>query len=390
VLVAGADMGWTPIIAPSPPATGATKYARQYDMRKKKAAVIGATGVAGQQFLVALSHHPWFEVTALAASERSAGKTYGDAITDASGAVRWYCQEPLDPVFARLPVEDASRLDAAGVDVVFTAVESDAARVLEPLYAKTTPVVSTASAFRYETDVPIFIPGVNLDHHRLIAVQKKNRGWGGFVTPVPNCTTTGLAMTLAPLQRAFGVQHVVMTSLQGCSGAGRSPGVVALDIIDNVVPYIPKEEEKVEIETRKILGTLAGEAIEPAAFRVSATCTRVPVLEAHTEAVYVSLGASATVDAVKAALREHGQEFLALGLPSSPAALIDVSEDPFRPQPRLDRDREDGMLTAVGRVRLDPVLPNGVKYVLVSHNTKMGAAKGAVLVAEYLVHAGHV
>src|SRR5262245_13867233 len=357
---------------------------------KKKVAVIGATGIAGQQFLAALSRHPLFEVTALAASERSAGKTYRDAITDAGGAVRWYCQEPLDAAFAAIPVQDAARLDASLVDVVFSAVESDAAQQLEPRYAKTTPVVSTAAAFRYEADVPIFVPGVNLDHDALIPGQRRGRGWNGFVTPVPNCTTTGLAMTLKPIDDAFGVRGVIVTSLQAVSGAGRSPAVAALDIVDNVVPYIPREEEKVETETRKILGRIAGAAVEPAAFRVSATCTRVPVLEGHTEAVHVALERAATVDAVKAALRGHGRDLQALGLPSCPPALIDVSEDPYRPQPRLDRDREGGMLTSVGRVRLDPALPNGVKYVLVSHNTRMGAAGGAILVAEYLVHRGHI
>ncbi|MGH7265282.1 MAG: aspartate-semialdehyde dehydrogenase, partial [Candidatus Rokuibacteriota bacterium] len=242
-------------------------------MVRKKAAVIGATGVAGQQFLASLAGHPLFEVTALAASERSAGKAYRDAITDADGAVRWYCREPLDPAFAWMPVQDAARLDATAVDVVFSAVESDVARQLEPRYAKTTPVVSTASAFRYEADVPIFIPGVNLAHADLIPAQKRNRGWSGFVTPVPNCTTTGLAMTLKPLHDAFGIECVIMTSLQACSGAGRSPGVVALDVLDNVVPYIPREEEKVEAETRKVLGRVAGGTVEPAPFRVSATCT---------------------------------------------------------------------------------------------------------------------
>lgn len=359
-------------------------------MVKLRAAVIGATGVAGQQFLVALSRHPVFEVAALGASERSAGRAYGDAITDADGASRWSCPEPLDPAFARMRVQDAAKLDAARLDVVFTAVESDAARRLEPLYAKTTPVVSTASAFRDEADVPIFIPGVNLDHDALIPVQQRRRGWNGFVTPVPNCTATGLAMTLKPLDEAFGIQHALVTSLQACSGAGRSPGVVALDIVDNVVPYIPREEEKVETETRKILGAVAGDAVVPAPFRVSATCTRVPVLEGHTEAVYVALTRAASVADVKRALSAHGKEFLALGLPSCPAALIDVSDDPFRPQPRLDRDREHGMLTSVGRVRADEALPNGIKYVLVSHNTKMGAARGAVLVAEYLAYKGHI
>lgn len=359
-------------------------------MARKRTAVVGATGIAGQQFLASLANHPWFEVTALAASERSAGKAYEDAITDGHGARRWYCQEPLDRAFAGIEVQDASRFDASTVDMVFAALESDAARQLEARYAKTTPVISTASAFRYEPDVPIFIPGVNLDHEALIARQKRARGWNGFVTPGPNCTAMGLAMTLKPLHDAFGIESVIMTSMQGCSGAGRSPGVVALDIVDNVIPYIPKEEEKVEIETQKILGRIAGDVVEPARFRVSATCTRVPVLEGHTEVVHVSLARAASVEDATKVLREHGREFLALGLPSSPTALIDVSDDPFRPQPRLDRDREDGMVTSVGRVRVDPTLPNGLKYVLVSHNTKMGAAKGGILVAEYLVHRGYV
>jgi aspartate-semialdehyde dehydrogenase len=287
-------------------------------------------------------------------------------------------------------VQDASKLDATQVDLVFTAVESDAAKELEPRYAKTTPVVSTASAFRYEDDVPIFIPGVNLDHDKLIAVQKKKRGWKGFVTPVPNCTTMGLAMTLKPLHDAFGILQVIMTSMQACSGAGRSPGVIALDIIDNVVPYIPKEEEKVEMETQKILGTIVKDKVAPAPFPVSATCTRVPVMEGHTEAVYVSLKKHATVEDVKKAMRDYGKEFVKLKFPSCPPHLIEVSDDPFRPQPRLDRDREGGMVTSVGRVRPDHALPNGVKYMLVSHNTKMGAAKGGMLVAEYLVHQGHI
>lgn len=359
-------------------------------MKKKKVAVIGATGVAGQQFLASLPGHPYFEVTALAASERSAGKSYKNALTDPSGAFRWYCQEPLSPAFAKIQVQDASKLDASKVDLVFTAVESDAAKELEPRYAKTTPVVSTASAFRYEDDVPIFIPGVNLDHDKLIAVQKKNRGWKGFITPVPNCTTMGLAMTLKPLHEAFGVLQVLMTSMQALSGAGRSPGVIGMDIMDNVIPYIPKEEEKVEKETQKILGTIIKGKVAPAPFPVSATCTRVPVLEGHTEAVYVSLKKHATVDEAVKILRDYGKDFVKLGFPSCPSRLIDVTDDPFRPQPRLDRDREGGMVTAVGRVRSDHALPNGIKYMLVSHNTKMGAAKGGMLVAEHLVHQGHI
>jgi aspartate-semialdehyde dehydrogenase len=178
--------------------------------------------------------------------------------------------------------------------------------------------------------------------------------------------------------------------LEGISGAGRSPGVIGLDIIDNVIPYIPNEEEKVEREVRKILGTIAGDSVAAATFPISATCTRVPVLEAHTEVVSVSMKKRAAVGDVKDVLRNYGANFIDLKLPSCPPRLIDVSDDPFRPQPRLDRDREGAMLTAVGRVREDHALPNGIKYVLVSHNTKMGAAKGAMLVAEYLVHQGHI
>jgi aspartate-semialdehyde dehydrogenase len=358
---------------------------------KKHVAVVGATGIAGQQFLVALDRHPWFEVVMLAASERSAGKTYGAAIRDAkSGARRWWCLEEPPAHVLDLPVENGDGLNVAGIDVVFTAVESDAARVLEPQYAKTTAVLSTASAFRYEDDVPIMVPGVNLAHAAQIDRQRRRRGWRGFIAPLPNCTVMGLAMTLKPLLDRFGVQRVVMTSMQGISGAGRSPGVVALDILDNIIPYIPGEEDKVARETGKILGTMAEGGIAPAAFPVSATCTRAAVSEGHTEAVTVSLGARSTPAEVAAVFREFGGELARLALPSAPQRLITVHDDPFRPQPRLDRDADGGMTTSVGRIRDDHALDNGIKYLLVSHNTKMGAAKGAVLTAEYLATAGYL
>ena len=352
--------------------------------------VVGATGLAGQQFLAALGAHPRFQITRLAASARSAGKKYGEALRDPSGAFKWYCADPLPREFLDITVENGDEMDPKGLGLVFTAVESDAAKQIEPRLAVHVPVISTASAFRYEDDVPIFIPGVNMAHAALIDVQRKTRGWKGFVTPVPNCTTTGLAMTLAPLHQAFGVERVVMTSLQAMSGAGRSPGVIGLDILDNVIPYIAKEEEKVQKETQKILGKLSGEKIESAPFPVSATCTRVAVLEGHTEAVYVSLHKKASLDQVRSAMHEFGAEFCALGLPTAPKRLIHVLEDPFRPQPRLDRDSEAGMATSVGRLREDGALQNGVKYVLVSHNTKMGAAKGAILIGEYLATKGYV
>lgn len=354
-------------------------------MAKKKAAVVGATGLAGQQFLATLANHPLIEVTKLAGSQRSAGKEYRKAILDDNGSTQWYCSEALSEKHASLVVEDSSRLDASEVDVVFSAVESDVAKELEPKYARTTPVISTASAFRYESDVPVFVPGVNMDHETLLDRQMKTRGWKGYVTPIPNCTTTGLVVTLKPLLDAFGIKSVLMTSMQACSGAGRNPGVRALDIDDNVIPFIPKEEEKVERETRKILGKASDGVIIDAGFRVSATCTRVPVLEGHTEAVYVSLEKKASVEEVKIVFNEFGKELSGLNLPSAPRHFIHVHEDPFRPQPRRDRELEGGMATSVGRIREDSVLENGVKYVLLSHNTKMGAAKGAVLVAEYLM-----
>ncbi len=352
---------------------------------KKRVAVVGATGIAGQQFLVALRNHPWFEVSLLAASERSAGKRYAEAIRDPkTGARRWWCQEEPPQEALALPVQEASSINLSGIDLVFSAVESEPARELEPLYAKTTPVVSTASAFRYETDVPIFIPGVNLDHVRLIDAQKKNRGWKGFIATQPNCTTIGMAITLKPLFDAFGLKKVFMTSMQGLSGAGRSPGVIGLDILDNIIPFISGEEEKVEKEALKILGVLGEGQIAPADFVVSATCTRAAVMEGHTEAVVASMANPCSVEDARAAMIEFGQEFVKSGLPSAPQHMIIVHDDPFRPQPRLDRDAEDGMATSVGRLRPDRALDNAVKYMLVSHNTKMGAAKGAVLMAEYL------
>lgn len=358
---------------------------------KKRVAVVGATGITGQQFLVALRNHPWFAVSALAASERSAGKSYAEAIRDPkTGARRWWCQEEPPAQALALPVQEASSLSLNGIDLVFSAVESEPARELEPLYAKTTPVVSTASAFRYEQDVPLLIPGVNLDHVRLIDGQKKKRGWKGFIATQPNCTTIGMAITLKPLFDTFGLKKVFMTSMQGVSGAGRSPGVISLDILDNIIPFISGEEEKVEKESRKILGTLGEGGITLADFVVSATCTRAAVLEGHTEAVIAAMTNPCSVADARAAMIEFGQEFVKSGLPSAPQHMIIVHDDPFRPQPRLDRDAEDGMATSVGRLRPDQALDNAVKYMLVSHNTKMGAAKGAVLMAEYLVQQDYI
>jgi aspartate-semialdehyde dehydrogenase len=287
-------------------------------------------------------------------------------------------------------VENGDELDPTGLDVVFSATESDVARVQEPRFARTTPVVSTASAFRYEDDVPLLVPNVNMDHADLLHRQRKDRGWKGFIVPIPNCTVTGLVIALKPLADRFGLDRVVVTTMQGMSGAGRSPGVMGLDILDNVIPFIAKEEEKVEKELHKIFGALSGQAIRPNPAIVSATCTRANVMEGHTEAVFAGLQKPASVDEVKGALRQCPNEAHEMKLPSAPAEWIHVHEDPFRPQPRLDRNRGNGMTTTVGRVRPDPALSNGVKFLLVSHNTKMGAAAGAVLVAEYLEVKGYM
>jgi aspartate-semialdehyde dehydrogenase len=361
-------------------------------MSRIPVAVVGATGLAGQQFLASLAGHPELEVRKLAASPRSAGKKYADAVKDDKGASKWFCSEPLSDEHASIVVEDSAKMTTDGVRLVFSAVEAEVARELEPRCAEKIPVISTASAFRYEPDVPVFLPGVNWDHAALIDVQRKKRGWKGFVSPGPNCTTVGLAMTLRPLDVAFGVSRVIMTSMQALSGAGRSPGVGAMDILDNIIPYIPKEEEKVQIETLKILGKVdaSADAITPAPMTVSCTCTRVNVLEGHTESVFVELRKKAGLDEVKAAWRELGADLAALKLPSAPKHLISVTDDPFRPQVRLDRDAEGGMSTVVGRLREDPALANGVKYLLVSHNTRMGAARGAILVAEYLTKKGYI
>ncbi|MCS6767283.1 MAG: aspartate-semialdehyde dehydrogenase [Candidatus Nitrosocaldus sp.] len=350
-----------------------------------KVAIVGATGVVGQEFIVALDRHPWFSVEAIAASERSAGKRYIDALRDsATGIMKWHQHRPV-PEYARdMVVKSVGEIDARDYDLIFTAVETDDARVIEPRLAQHTPVISTAAAFRYEQDVPILIPGINDDHAELLNVQRERRQWQGFIAPLPNCTTTGLAITLKPIMDAFGIERVIMTSLQAVSGAGRSPGVAALDIFDNIIPFIPKEEEKVQVEAKKILGRFTDGRIDDARFRVSCTCTRVPVIDGHTESAFVETSRECEPEDVKQAMLRYSRGVSVRGLPSAPEEYIIVHDDPSRPQPRLDRDTNDGMSTVVGRIRKDTAFERGVKYVLLSHNEKMGSAKGAVLLAEML------
>jgi aspartate-semialdehyde dehydrogenase len=350
-----------------------------------KVAVIGATGAVGQEFIIALNKHKWFELIQVAASERSAGKKYIDAIRDPnSGILRWHNREEVPEYIKDMVVSKVDDIKPENFDLIFTALESDDAKIIEPKLAKITPVISTAAAFRYETDVPILIPGINDNHSELLNVQRKNRGWKGFIAPLPNCTTTGMAITLKPILDRFGIDRVFMTSMQALSGAGRSPGVIALDIMDNIIPYIPKEEEKVQVETKKILGYMNNGSIAPAPLKVSCTCTRVPVLDGHTESVFVETKQIAEAQDVKTEMEKFSKNVTITGLPSAPKDYIIVHEDPTRPQPRIDREINDGMTTVVGRIRKDTAFDNGIKYMLLSHNEKMGSAKGAILLAELL------
>jgi aspartate-semialdehyde dehydrogenase len=352
-------------------------------MDKKRVAIIGVTGSVGQEFVLSLNNHPWFQVTQIAASSRSAGKKYLDAIRDPSGIISWDVGGEIPEYIKEMTVKSIDELDVSKLDLVFSAVESEAARDIETKMAADIPVISTSSAYRYEDDVPILIPGINDEHAEMLDIQKKNRNWKGWIAPLPNCTTTGLAITLKPLLEKYGAKKVLMTSMQAISGGGKS-GVSAMGITDNIIPYIPKEEGKVRLETRKILGKLIDGKIEDADIRVSCTCTRVPVLDGHTESVFVET--TKDIDPVKAkeTYDQYNKEISVAGLPSAPEKYYAFHEDPTRPQPRMERSVGDGMTTTIGRVEKEELFDHGLKYILFSHNKKMGSAKGAVLLAEML------
>ena len=358
---------------------------------KKKVAIIGVTGAVGQEFVQTLKNHPWFEVTQIAASERSAGKKYVEAISDPnSGIVSWEIGGEIPDYIKEMTVKNIDQVDVSQLDLVFSAVESVAAREIEAKFAADLPVISTSSAFRYEEDVPILIPGINDEQAELLEFQKKNRNWKGWIAPLPNCTTTGLAITLKPLYEKYGAKKVLMTSMQAISGAGRTPGVAAMNITDNIIPYIPKEEEKVRKETRKILGKLKDGKIEDADIRVSCTCTRVPVIDGHTESVFVETKQDIDPDKAKELYMESNKSISVAGLPSAPEEYYAFHEDPTRPQPRIEREVGGGMTTTIGRVEKEELFDHGLKYVLFSHNKKMGSAKGAVLLAEMLYKKGKI
>lgn len=348
-------------------------------LNKIPVGVLGATGAVGQRFIQLLAGHPWFEVTALAASERSAGKRYAEVCKwvipgDPPAAVGDMVVQPLEP---SLPAK-----------LVFSALPADVAREIEPEFARAGYAVCTnASPYRAVDDVPLLIPEINADHVALIEGQRAGRGWPGLIIASPNCTVTGVALPLKPLDVAFGVRKVFMTSMQAISGAGY-PGVASLDILDNVVPYIPGEEEKFAQELRKMLGRVVDGRGVDADIVLSAHANRVPVFDGHTVSLSVGFEHPASVEDVIVALRDFRGTEASRGLPSAPEHPLIVRTEPDRPQPRRDRDAEGGMAVTVGRVRPCPLLD--IRMTTVSHNTLRGAASGAILNAELLVATGYV
>lgn len=341
--------------------------------------VLGATGAVGQRFVQLLDGHPWFRVTALAASARSAGQPYGRAC-------RWLLPTDM-PAWAReMTVQPAQ--PNLNCRLVFSALPGSAAgQVEEEFAAAGYAVCSNASAHRRDPDVPILIPEVNPEHLGLIPVQQSRRNWPGFIVAKPNCSSTHLVTALKPLWDAFGLDRVFVTTLQAVSGAGY-PGVPSLDMVDNVIPYIGGEEEKVEWEPRKLLGRLVGDHIEEAALPISAHCNRVAVQDGHLECVSVQLGQAATLPEVVAALEGFQGPSQALNLPSAPERVCIVRSEPDRPQPQRDREAGQGMSTTIGRIRPCPLLD--YRFVLLGHNTVRGAAGGAILSAELLHAQGYL
>lgn len=346
--------------------------------RRIPVAVLGATGAVGQTFVRLLDGHPWFELAAVAASERSAGKAYGDA-------AHWLGSE-MPARVAGMPVVpcDPPCIDAP---LVFSALDAAAAADVEAAFARAGRfVLSNARTYRLEPDVPLLIPEVNPGHLALIDRQRERRGWPGAIVTNSNCSTMVVALALAPLHQAFGVDTVFVTTLQAVSGAGY-PGVPSLDILGNVIPYIGGgEEEKIETETRKLLGSLGEEGVIPAPMTVSAQVTRVPVEHGHTVCLAVGLARSADADAAVAVYEGWRGAIESLHLPSAPVPPITVTRDIDRPQPRRDAGAGRGMRVTIGRVRRDPILD--LRLVALGHNTIRGAAGASVLNAELLVARG--
>jgi aspartate-semialdehyde dehydrogenase len=355
---------------------------------KLKTGVLGATGMVGQRFVALLAEHPWFEVTTVAASAGSAGKTYGEAVTG-----RWTLPTPVPSRIARLTVGNASDVAriAAAVDFVFCAVDMPKAAIaaLEEDYARAeTPVVSNNSAHRWTPDVPMTVPEINAEHMDVIPAQRKRLGTArGFVTVKPNCSIQSYVPALHPL-RAFEPTEVSVCTYQAISGAGKTFASWP-EMVDNVIPFIPGEEEKSEREPLKLWGTVQGGVIVPAEKPViAAQCIRVPVTDGHLAAVSVRFARRPERDEILAAWREFTGRPQRLRLPSAPTPLLHYFEDESRPQTRLDRDAGAGQAVTIGRLRPDAIFD--WRFVALSHNTVRGAAGGAVLTAELLAKDGYL
>jgi aspartate-semialdehyde dehydrogenase len=343
--------------------------------------VLAATGSVGQRFVSLLENHPWFEVTAVTGSDRTIGQTYGEGC-------KWLLAEPMPESVRNLTVLPTEPASIKGIKVAFSALPADIAKKAEPEFAQAgVHVFSNASAYRRDTDVPILLPEVNADHAMVVQQQREHHGWSGSIVTNPNCTSTGLTVALKALQDAFGLNKVFAVSLQALSGAGY-PGVASMDIIDNVIPNIGGEEEKVEWEPRKMLGKVEGGAIKLADFVLSAHTNRVAVTDGHIVCVSVEFSHPAGAEDAIQAFRNYQAPEASRALPSSPNPVIVVRSEADRPQPRLDRMTGKGMATVVGRVRKDPLFH--VKFVVLSHNTIRGAAGGSIYNAELLVNAGLV
>jgi aspartate-semialdehyde dehydrogenase len=342
-------------------------------------AILGATGAVGQRFVSLLDGHPWFRVAALAASERSAGKTYG-AVT------KWFIDQPMPEWAAAMEVVPCEPGVPGMVDarVAFSGLDSSVAGDIEAAFATAGyAVVSNSRNHRMDPQVPLLVAEINADHLSLVDEQKRRYGGRGFIVTNPNCSTVGLVMSLAPLHRALGIEKVIASTMQAVSGAGY-PGVPSADILDNVIPYIGGEEEKMETETLKILGS----ARVAASFSVSAHCNRVHVSDGHTLTVSIQTAKKATPEQAAGILRDDRNPLAGLGLPSLPEKSIAVRGEADRPQPRFDRMAGRGMTVSVGRVRRCPVLD--LKFVALVHNTIRGAAGIAILNAELLKAKGYL
>jgi aspartate-semialdehyde dehydrogenase len=341
-------------------------------------AILGATGSVGQRFVQLLDQHPWFKVTALAGSDRSVGQRYGEVC-------RWVLPESM-PAWAQDMVVKPVLSENLGARIVFSALPSDFARKVEPELARQgIAVCSNAPAFRRDPDVPLLLPEVNPDHIELINTQRRIRNWTGCILTNPNCTSTGVTIVLKPLQIAFGLRRAFVVSLQALSGAGY-PGVASIDIIDNVLPNIHGEEEKVEWEPRKMLGSSLVEEISLADLQISAHTNRVAVSDGHLVCVSLELAKEVDLETIRQAIRDYRAPEISRDLPSTPKPVIQLFELDDRPQPRLDRMSGKGMTTMIGRLRPDPLFH--IKFVVLSHNTIRGAAGGSIYNAELLVSSG--